>query len=119
MPYQPLHRDEISSGVKELCLLNATPATFGFICSAVSWSGFSVILQIKSAAKDIVNMRNIIIAKLCQGIISFIIAYMYKLKFPELVCYDFTGVSLEISFAVCVVVFIVYIIGRHCKRVKL
>jgi hypothetical protein len=69
---------EVSAGVKEISTIGSEKIRFALICSAVSWSGFSVIMQIKSVAGEIIGFKNLIYAKLFQAICSFFLAYGYK-----------------------------------------
>ena len=110
---------EISAGMESLSAIEGSPALFGLICAAVSWSGLSVILQIKYVAKEITSLKDIIIPKICQAIISFFAGYMYKLKFINHVYIYQESMISEIFFIVCITIFAIYIFKQiSCFKVK-
>lgn len=100
---------EISAGVKEISLLNKGTIGFAIICFFVSWSGISVILQIKSVSGKIISIKKICLAKLIQAFISFILGYGYAYfcGYSEFQGEKPNGVWLSLMGAV--IIFIIYI----------
>ncbi len=68
---------EISAGVKSAVSIKGNSMSFALVCGFVSWSGLSVILQIKSASNGLVSMKKLIYAKAVQGMMSFCLGYVY------------------------------------------
>ena len=92
---------------------------FGTVCAFVSWSGLSVIMQIKSVAGDIISLGSLMYAKCIQAIMSFGLGYCYKMISAETMPYIRDGVMMKLSFAVTVLLFIIYLLKARKKRLSL
>ncbi len=98
---------EISAGARAMAGPHATPAQFGAVCGFVSWSGISVIMQIKSIAKNIISTKKLVIAKLTQAMLSFLIGYTYRLICSsEIIKFD--SVALKSSLITTILVYILF-----------
>lgn len=101
---------EITAGINELCMLNSGSLKFALICAAVSWSGFSVIMQIKAVSGKIISIKKICGAKFIQAVLSFFMGLMYKNCFPK-ACLTPAGViAMPFSIIAATVIFIFYVI---------
>ncbi len=98
---------EISSGVNSLARPFIAPFHFALICAFVSWSGLSVILQIKSVSKNITDLKSIMFAKSIQAVLSFIMGYIYKsVSYDNSLVLD-KGYLIEISLILTIILFII------------
>ena len=107
---------EISAGVNSITFLNLGQLEYGIICSFVSWSGLSVIMQIKSISENIISTKEIVLAKLCQAIISFILGCGYKVIFKTS-AYISPKINYVFLLSVIfsVVLFLYYMINKKKK----
>ena len=100
---------EISNGAKRITAYYNNKAWFAFLCAAVSWSGISVFLQIKSAAAKYIKTKNLIYAKSIQAFFSLCLGYFYK-SMPQKITRFYNGNKMiEISLALSAIIFIIYI----------
>jgi len=109
---------EISAGVKQASLFCDNDFGFAIICSIVSWSGVSVIMQIKSASENIISFKHLIKAKFIQAIISFVLGYAYSLLFDIKKQGLQSDIYIKISIIISAFMFLVYII-KNKKRCKI
>lgn len=68
---------EISSALFKLSKINSSDI-FPILCALVSWSGLSVILQIKSVLPKKIKTKKLIVSKICQATISFFLGTVYQ-----------------------------------------
>ncbi len=101
---------EISAGVKSAVMIENQHLSFALICAFVSWSGVSVILQIKSAASGLIALNKLIYAKLMQSAMSFILGYAYISLTKTKYGVPFKEDMITISALCTVIIFAIYII---------
>ncbi len=100
---------EISAGVKEISGIDKGITGFAFMCAFVSWSGISVILQIKSVASEIISIKKLCKAKFIQAVFSFILAYSYASLSGFAHYYPQKPCAISVSLIITTILFIVYI----------
>lgn len=106
---------EITQGIKSIASPGTGCVRFGIICAFVSWSGISVIMQIKSVAGDIISFRTLMYAKCMQAILSFGLGYLYKMVSGEAKPYIRNEVMIELSFIITVILFLIYLFKTRKK----
>lgn len=107
---------EITAGINKLSMLDIKSLKFALICGAVSWSGFSVIMQIKSVAGNIINIKKLCGAKFIQAVFSLILGLIYKNLFSQDLYTQGIIISIPISFGFTVVLFLFYL--THQKKLS-
>ena len=107
---------EITAGINKLSMLNFKSLKFALICGAVSWSGFSVIMQIKSVAGNIIDIKKLCGAKFVQAIFSFILGIIYKNLFSQALYTKGIIISMPISLSFTIVLFLFYL--THQKKLS-
>ena len=100
---------EISAGVKEISSIDKGITGFAFMCAFVSWSGISVILQIKSVAPEIISIKKLCIAKFIQAVFSFILGFLYASLSGFKYYYPQKPYAIPIFLLITVIIFIVYV----------
>ena len=100
---------EITAGIKELCVCGTTRFKFPLICAVVSWSGFSVIMQIKSVAGDILSIKTLCKAKFIQAAFSFLMGLWYKSFFYKETFSTGKAMAIPISVIGTVLIFLIYL----------
>ncbi len=100
---------EISAGVKAVAVPGCSKAEFALICGFVSWSGFSVIMQIKSVAGKIICFKKLAWAKFVQGVFSFGLGYGYKILSANTRPHMPSGYMIKISLIISVMLFLMYL----------
>lgn len=100
---------EISAGVKEISIIDNGITGFAFMCAFVSWSGISVILQIKSVAPEIISIKKLCIAKFIQAVFSFILGFLYASLSGFKRYYPQKPYAIPIFLLITVIIFIVYV----------
>ena len=104
---------EISAGISttaksELCRLKIP-----VICAISSWSGLSVIMQIKSVSGNIINTFDIIKAKLCQSVISFFMGFVFDYAVSEKYGISYNADNVfKFSIVLSAILFIYYLINK-------
>ncbi|MBR3932464.1 MAG: hypothetical protein IKJ68_00945 [Clostridia bacterium] len=107
---------EISAGVTYAGRLNIPGFKFAFVCALVSWSGISVIMQIKSVAGNIITTKEIIKSKLCQAILSFCMGYIAEYLLNNKTDYiPSKDYSLILSLIFSVILFSYYLYNKKKK----
>lgn len=109
---------EITQGVKSIAFPGAGCVQFGLICAFVSWSGLSVIMQIKSVAGDIISIGSLMYSKAIQAIMSFCMGYCYKMISAETMPNFQYHPALKISLILTIILFVSYNI-KMIKRGRL
>lgn len=109
---------EITAGIKELCAVESDKLIFPLICGAVSWSGFSVIMQIKSVAGDILSIKTLCKAKFIQAIFSFIIGLWYKSFIYQETLSTGKALAIPISIIGTILIFAIYLFSQKSRYKK-
>ena len=106
---------EITAGINEFSSLNSEGLKFALICGAVSWSGFSVIMQIKSVAGGLIDFKKLCSAKFIQALFSFVMGLIYK----SFICNGNRApvkiIAMPISVVTAIIIFIFYLIYQSKK----
>ncbi len=110
---------ELSAGVKELSTINSENLKFALICSAVSWSGFSVIMQIKSVAGEIIETKRLIKAKFIQAVFSFIMGFWYKSIFSQSTIITEKNIAIPFSIAGTILISAFYLLSQKSRDKKI
>ncbi|MBQ6893923.1 MAG: hypothetical protein IJN40_00335 [Clostridia bacterium] len=104
---------EVSAGVKELSTMASEKLRFALICSAVSWSGFSVIMQIKSVAGEIIGFKKLIYAKSFQAVCSFFLGYGYKSLYTQSFYSPKGLTAIPASVVIGAIIIMIYLIKER------
>jgi len=109
---------EITAGIKELCVIESKKLIFPLVCGAVSWSGFSVIMQIKSVAGDILSIKTLCKAKFIQAVFSFLIALCYKSFIYRETLSTGKAMAIPISIIGTILIFAIYLFSQKSRYKK-
>lgn len=108
---------EISAGITTMVKSNLHHAKIPVICAVSSWSGLSVIMQIKSVSGSIITTYDIIKAKLLQAVISFFAGYVFEYTISECnTVYYSTDKGFKISLILSAVLFIYYLLNKKTAQ---
>ncbi len=106
---------EITAGINEFGTLDLGSLKFALICGGVSWSGFSVIMQIKSVAGNIINIKELCGAKFIQALFSFVMGLIYKIFTCNVNRAPVKIIAMPISAITAITIFIFYLIYQSKK----
>ncbi len=108
---------EISVASAMISALPKTAFSFAFLCATVSWSGISVILQVKSVLPPQIKISRFIAAKFIQAAVSFFLGFAYK-TFIHIRPVATEHNLIFISFVFTVVIFILYVFMQRISCSK-
>ncbi len=111
---------EISTALSKISQLKGSALTLPVMCALVSWSGVSVILQIKSVIPSELKTKKLFLSKAFQSLLSFSMAFVYQLTESRWHL-DFSAEPvIKVSFVMCVVILVLFaFISRNQKLKKL
>lgn len=106
---------EISAGVSHATRYEYSALSFGLICGFVSWSGISVIMQIKSVSGSIISTFKICVAKFIQGILAFVLGYIFAPGNHMSIKTASIAPTITVSLLSSVILFIYYMLHKKKK----
>ncbi|MBQ4629566.1 MAG: hypothetical protein IJB70_01060 [Clostridia bacterium] len=107
---------ELSSAMSMLSALEKSSLSFALICACCSWGGVSVIMQIKSCLPKNVSVKRLIIFKIIQSGMSFILAMAYKNAFEFSSCYSGHSYPVKVMLGLSLMIFLYYILSGKKKH---
>ncbi|MBO5743977.1 MAG: hypothetical protein J6R68_06815 [Clostridia bacterium] len=109
---------EITAGINEFSSLNSEGLKFALICGTVSWSGFSVIMQIKSVSGKIIDIKKLCGAKFIQALFSFVMGLLYKSFFYKEVFRTDRLIAIPVSIIGTILIFVIYLFYQKSRYKK-